>query len=70
MPILIDWTVSGLNLCGTELAAIVVLASTIDFISFQHGHLRSLRLPRLVDQGFKGKIYCSGPTKKLQKLIL
>jgi metallo-beta-lactamase family protein len=28
---------------------------------------RSLRLvARLVDQGFKGKIYCSGPTKKLQ----
>jgi metallo-beta-lactamase family protein len=27
-------------------------------------------LPRLVDQGFKGKIYCSGPTKEIAKLIL
>jgi metallo-beta-lactamase family protein len=52
---------------GTELAAITVLASTIDFVLLTHGHLDHCGwLPRLVDQGFKGKIYCSGPTKKLQ----
>jgi metallo-beta-lactamase family protein len=36
-----------------------------------HGHLDHCGwLPRLVDQGFKGKIYCSGPTKEIAKLIL
>jgi metallo-beta-lactamase family protein len=55
---------------GTELAAIVRM-STIDFVLLTHGHLDHCSwLPRLVDQGFKGKIYCSGPTKKLPKLIL
>jgi metallo-beta-lactamase family protein len=36
-----------------------------------HGHLDHCGwLPRLVDQGFKGKIYCSGPTKEIAELIL
>jgi metallo-beta-lactamase family protein len=48
-----------------------VLASTIDFVLLTHGHLDHCGwLPRLVDQGFKGKIYCSGPTKEIAKLIL
>jgi metallo-beta-lactamase family protein len=45
--------------------------STIDFVLLTHGHLDHCGwLPRLVDQGFKGKIYCSGPTKEIAKLIL
>jgi metallo-beta-lactamase family protein len=48
-----------------------VLASTIDFVLLTHGHLDHCGwLPRLVDQGFKGKIYCSGPTKEVAELIL
>jgi metallo-beta-lactamase family protein len=47
-----------------------VLAST-DFVLLTHGHLDHCGwLPRLVDQGFKGKIYCSGPTKKLPLILL
>jgi metallo-beta-lactamase family protein len=48
-----------------------VLASQIDFVLLTHGHLDHCGwLPRLVDQGFKGKIYCSGPTKEIAELIL
>lgn len=48
-----------------------VLPSTIDFVLLTHGHLDHCGwLPRLVDQGFKGKIYCTGPTKEVTKLIL
>jgi len=48
-----------------------ILASTIDYVLLTHGHLDHCGwLPRLVDQGFKGKIYCSGPTKEISKLIL
>lgn len=48
-----------------------VLPSTIDFVLLTHGHLDHCGwLPRLVNQGFKGKIYCSGPTKEITKLIL
>ncbi|MCV9932548.1 MBL fold metallo-hydrolase [Flavobacterium sp. LS1R47] len=48
-----------------------VLPSTIDFVLLTHGHLDHCGwLPRLVYQGFKGKIYCSGPTKEIAKLIL
>ncbi|WP_414000213.1 MBL fold metallo-hydrolase [Flavobacterium sp. W1B] len=48
-----------------------VLPSTIDFVLLTHGHLDHCGwLPRLVDQGFKGKIYCTGPTKEISKLIL
>ena len=36
-----------------------------------HGHLDHCGwLPRLVNQGFKGKIYCTSPTKDVAKLIL
>ena len=48
-----------------------VLASSIDFVLLTHGHLDHCGwLPRLVNQGFKGKIYCSGPTKEIAELIL
>jgi metallo-beta-lactamase family protein len=48
-----------------------VLASSIDFVLLTHGHLDHCGwLPRLVHQGFKGKIYCTSPTKEIAKLIL
>ncbi len=48
-----------------------ILPSTIDFVLLTHGHLdHSGWLPRLVDQGFEGKIYCTSPTKDIAKLIL
>ena len=48
-----------------------VLPSTIDFVLLTHGHLDHCGwLPVLVEQGFKGKIYCSSPTKDITKLIL
>jgi metallo-beta-lactamase family protein len=51
--------------------ALPILASTIDFVLLTHGHLDHCGwLPRLVNQGFKGKIYCTSPTKDIAKLIL
>jgi metallo-beta-lactamase family protein len=48
-----------------------ILPSAIDFVLLTHGHLDHCGwLPRLVDQGFKGKIYCTSPTKYIAKLIL
>ena len=48
-----------------------ILPSTIDFVLLTHGHLDHCGwLPRLVSQGFKGKIYCSVPTAAISKLIL
>jgi metallo-beta-lactamase family protein len=48
-----------------------VLPSTIDFVLLTHGHLDHCGwLPRLVNQGFSGKIYCTSPTKDITKLIL
>lgn len=48
-----------------------ILPSTIDFVLLTHGHLDHCGwLPRLVNQGFKGKIYCTSPTKDITKLIL
>ncbi len=48
-----------------------VLPNTIDFVLLTHGHLDHCGwLPRLVSQGFKGKIYCTSPTASITKLIL
>ena len=46
-------------------------ASKIDFVLLTHGHLDHCGwLPKLVEQGFKGKIFCTAPTKEIAKLIL
>jgi metallo-beta-lactamase family protein len=48
-----------------------ILPSTIDAVVLTHGHLDHCGwLPRLVAQGFTGKIYCSAPTAAIAKLIL
>lgn len=48
-----------------------ILPNTIDFVLLTHGHLDHCGwLPRLVNQGFEGKIYCTSPTKDITKLIL
>lgn len=48
-----------------------VLPSSIDFVLLTHGHLDHCGwLPRLIHQGFKGKIYCTSPTAAITKLIL
>lgn len=48
-----------------------VLPNTIDFVLLTHGHLDHCGwLPRLVNQGFDGKIYCTSPTAAVSKLIL
>jgi metallo-beta-lactamase family protein len=48
-----------------------ILPNTIDFVLLTHGHLDHCGwLPRLVNQGFEGKIYCTSPTSAIAKLIL
>ena len=48
-----------------------VLPSSIDYVLLTHGHLDHCGwLPLLVNQGFEGKIYCTGPTKSISRIIL
>jgi len=48
-----------------------ILPNTINFVLLTHGHLDHCGwLPRLVNQGFEGKIYCTSPTAAIAKLIL
>lgn len=50
---------------------LAVLPSSIDFVLLTHGHLDHCGwLPKLVADGFKGKIFCTHPTKEITKLIL
>lgn len=45
--------------------------SAIDFVLLTHGHLDHCGwLPKLVNEGFNGKIFCTGPTKQISQLIL
>jgi metallo-beta-lactamase family protein len=48
-----------------------VLPKDIDYVLLTHGHLDHCGwLPRLVREGFQGKIYCTGPTREISKLVL
>lgn len=48
-----------------------VLPASIDYVLLTHGHLDHCGwLPRLVNQGFKGKIIGTSPTVAISKLIL
>ncbi|GGD13856.1 MBL fold metallo-hydrolase [Flavobacterium orientale] len=50
---------------------LAVAPATIDFVLLTHGHLDHCGwLPLLVKNGFKGKIFCTAPTKQIAKLIL
>ena len=54
-----------------NLEPLPILPNTIDFVLLTHGHLDHCGwLPRLVNQGFEGKIYCTSPTAAIAKLIL
>ncbi len=44
---------------------------TIDAVAVTHAHLDHCgRIPRLLKEGFRGKIYCTPPTAKLVTLVL
>ena len=48
-----------------------ILPNTIDFVLLTHGHLDHCGwLPKLVNDGFTGKIFCTSPTKEIAKVIL
>jgi len=50
---------------------LAVEPSTIDFVLLTHGHLDHCGwLPKLVNEGFEGKIFCTAPTKQISQLIL
>lgn len=46
-------------------------AATIDALVITHAHLDHVgRAPKLMREGFKGKVYCTEPTRDLMELIL
>lgn len=50
---------------------LAIEAETIDFVLLTHGHLDHCGwLPKLVADGFVGKIFCTRPTKEISRLIL
>ena len=50
---------------------LAILPDTIDFVILTHGHLDHCGwLPKLVNEGFNGKIFCTRPTKEIARLIL
>lgn len=50
---------------------LAVPAASIELVLLTHGHLDHCGwLPRLVSQGFTGKIYCTAPTKAIAKLVM
>ncbi len=52
-------------------AALPIAAETINVVVLTHAHIdHSGWLPRLVSQGFKGPVYCTGGTLDLCRLVL
>ena len=50
---------------------LAILPETIDYVILTHGHLDHCGwLPKLVNEGFNGKIFCTQPTKQISRLIL